>query len=376
MSYINRGRLAPLEFKDADPNDPLVAIRALGESIDKKFGDLSGSLKKTQDALDAEIARRNRPGTDTDKGDDEKLQLKAWTTFLRQGKEALGADEVKSLHVSDDTSGGYLAPAEFVAEVDKNLVQFSPVRQAARVGQTASGSVIIPKRTGQPTGAWVGETETRSATASTYGQAEIPVDEYSRVSWTARTSCSRTRPSTWCPKSASIWARNSAAQRAPRSCRETASRSRSGFMSDTNLSYTASGSATLIQADGLIDLFYALKPFYRQRATWMMNGSSLAAIRKLKDGDGQYLWRPGLSDGQPETILGRPVVEAVDMPDVAGNAYPIVPSVISCRAFESTTESRSPCCAIRTARPPAASLASMPGAASAPAWCAPKPSAS
>ena len=96
-----------------------------------------------------------------------------------------------------------------------------------------------------------------------------------------------------------------------------------GFMSDTNLSYTPGGHATLIQADGLIDLFYALAPFYRQRGVWMLNGSSLAAIRKLKDGQGRYLWEPSLVVGQPETILGRPAIEAVDMPDIAGNAYPV-----------------------------------------------------
>ena len=73
----------------------------------------------------------------------------------------------------------------------------------------------------------------------------------------------------------------------------------------------------------MIDLFYALAPFYRQRGVWMLNGSSLAAIRKLKDGQGQYLWQPGLTAGQPETILGRPAIEAVDMPDIGANTYPV-----------------------------------------------------
>ena len=110
----------------------------------------------------------NRPGGGGKKSEDEQAELerKTFTTFLRKGREALGADEVKSLRVTDDTQGGYLAPAEFSREVDKNIVQFSPVRQAARVGATASGSVIVPRRTGRPTATWVGETETRSATES------------------------------------------------------------------------------------------------------------------------------------------------------------------------------------------------------------------
>jgi HK97 family phage major capsid protein len=83
------------------------------------------------------------------------------------------------------------------------------------------------------------------------------------------------------------------------------------FMSDANVGYTPSGSGSALTADGMIDLFYALKPFYRGRAV-------------LKDTTNQCLWQPALSAGQPETFLGRLVVEAVDMPDVASKAYPVV----------------------------------------------------
>lgn len=55
-----------------------------------------------------------------------------------------------------------------------------------------------------------------------------------------------------------------------------------------------------------------------------MNDTTLAAIRSLKDGNGKYLWQPSYQAGQPETILGRPVVEAVDMPNVASGAFPII----------------------------------------------------
>ncbi len=67
----------------------------------------------------------------------------------------------------------------------------------------------------------------------------------------------------------------------------------------------------------LVDLVYALKSGYRQNASWVMNRKTQGAIRKLKDSDGNYLWQPGLAAGQPETILGKPVLEMVDLPDVA-----------------------------------------------------------
>jgi HK97 family phage major capsid protein len=219
--------------------------------------------------------------------------------------------------------GGYLAPAEFSREVDKNIVQFSPIRQAARVGATASGSVIIPRRTGAPTAHWVGETETRTETGSTYGQVEIPVEEIA-----AYVDVSN--------KLLEDAAVDIAAEVAFDLAEEFGRiegvafvsgdgvKKPSGFMSDANISYTPGGDASAIKADGLIDLYYALKPFYRQRGTWMMNGSTIAAVRKLKDpATGAYLWQPALAAGTPETLLGRPIVEAVDMPDVSGNAFPI-----------------------------------------------------
>ncbi len=179
-----------IELKgEGDPPEDdanVIVTKALDElksTVETRVGALetkAGDLDKIAKRLDAIEVKVNRPaGGGGTKTDDEAVALekKAFTTFLRKGREALGADEVKSLRVSDDSQGGYLAPAEFSREVDKNIVQFSPVRQAARVGATMSGSVIVPRRTGRPTASWVGETETRSATEAAYGQVEIPIDE-------------------------------------------------------------------------------------------------------------------------------------------------------------------------------------------------------
>jgi HK97 family phage major capsid protein len=73
----------------------------------------------------------------------------------------------------------------------------------------------------------------------------------------------------------------------------------------------------------LIDLVHSLKAGYRQGASWVMNSATLAEVRKLKTADGQFLWQAGIAEGQPNRLLGYPVVEAEDMPDVAGNAFPI-----------------------------------------------------
>ena len=318
--------LTPLEFKSDDNGggndlDSVKAIEELQAALTGKMDAFGNELKKVNDKVDAEVAKRNRPGAEH-KNETEKIERKAFEIFLRKGREALSADEVKTLRISDDTAGGYLAEEDFVAEVDKNIVQYSPIRQAARVGQTASSAVIIPRRTGSPTATWVGETETRPETESTYGQQEIPIDEMACYIDVSNKLLEDAAVDVGAEVAFDIAEEFGRAEGAA-FVSGNGVKKPLGFMSDTNLSYTPGTDASLIKADGLIDLFYAIKPFYRQRGVFLMNGSTLAAIRKLKDGQGQYLWQPGLAAGQPETILGRPAVEAVDMPDIAGNAYPV-----------------------------------------------------
>ena len=80
----------------------------------------------------------------------------------------------------------------------------------------------------------------------------------------------------------------------------------------------------LLSADSLIGLMYALPQYYRNRGTWMMSGTTIGAVRLLKDSVGRFLWQEGIEAGTPPLLLGRPVVEAVDMPDVAVGATPIL----------------------------------------------------
>ena len=75
--------------------------------------------------------------------------------------------------------------------------------------------------------------------------------------------------------------------------------------------------------DALINLQHALKPVYRRNGIWLMNDTTLSVVRKLKDGDGNYIWRPGLTDGAPDMLLGKPVEVDDNMPDIGADAYPI-----------------------------------------------------
>jgi HK97 family phage major capsid protein len=97
-----------------------------------------------------------------------------------------------------------------------------------------------------------------------------------------------------------------------------------GFLLDAaGLASFNSGAANAITADGLIDLYHGLKTAYAKNGVWTLNRSTLGAIRKLKDDNGQYLWVPGIANGIANTILGSSYAEMSDMPNIAANAYPV-----------------------------------------------------
>ena len=85
----------------------------------------------------------------------------------------------------------------------------------------------------------------------------------------------------------------------------------------------AAGDFAANPQERLIDLVQSLRAPYRQGAVFVMNAATLARIRKFKTSDGGFVWQPGLAAGQPATLLGYPVIEAEDMPDIAGGALAI-----------------------------------------------------
>lgn len=318
-----------IELKDGelDPNElVLKSITELQTNVDDRLKAVEGKGvdPKLTERLDRLEAKMNRPGTGVEGGDDKgnDLEAKAFAQFVRKGREALGADEIKTLRVSDDTSGGFLAPDQFVAEIIRNLVLVSNIRQYARVMQTSAGGVILPKRTGTLTAKWVGETETRPPTQPTYGQEEIPINEiacYVDISNRLLEDAAVDIASELSFDFAEEFGRIEGAA----FVNGDGIKKPLGIMADPGVPYVANGNATTIQPDGLLALMYALPAYYRNRGEWILNGASIAKVRSLKDAQGRYLWQESLADGQPATLMGRPVVEAPDMADVASGAFPI-----------------------------------------------------
>lgn len=305
------------------------ALTALSAKMDQVLAKLEADVgtateeaKAAKQAVTALETKMNRPGGGTqDKG--ASLEQKAFRGFVRRGRESLDVDEVKALRVADNTAGGYLAPGEFSTELLKDLVQFSPVREAARVGSMSVGDIKIPRRLTGLSAKWVDEIETRPQTEPTYGEIKLEAHEM---------SC-------WVPVSNQLLedaAFNIEAELSADFAEEfgrlegaafvagTGVKQPYGLLTDPTVPTLPSGEATKITADGLIRLLYSLPPIYRNAGSWMLNGGSIAEIRLMKDATGRFIWQESLAEGQPATLLGRPVVEAIDMPDAAAGSTPIL----------------------------------------------------
>lgn len=318
MTEFSMGQLETRE----EPNDDPMALAT--RAVDEMRTAFTTSLDEMRTQITDLETRMNRPGgTGTPITGEVTLERRAFTNFLRRGDHAMVAEEVRALVVGDDTKGGYLAPAEFQAEVIKGIVELSPIRQAVRVGSTGAGSVILPKRTGRPTASWVGEDEERSETTMSYGQLEIPVHEiacYIDVSQRLLEDSAINVES----EVAADLAEEFAVKEASAFSNGDGARKPLGLQMAPGIAEINNGNAANVSADKLIALMYAMPAQYRNNGSWMMNGTTLGIIRTLKDGNGNYLWQPSYQAGQPSTLLGRPVIEDPTMPNIEANAFPVM----------------------------------------------------
>ncbi len=263
------------------------------------------------------------------------LERKAYGSFLRKGEAKLSADEHKVLTVANDTTGGYLAPATYVAEIIKAAVLFSPMRNLVTVRSIGSGSLKQPKRTQSAAATWVGETATRSETQNpAWGMLDIPVHELMAE---ARVSMANLEDSAFNLEEqlAQEFAEQFGVSEGAAMVSGNGVGKPLGFLDanaagpSTPIAYTVSGGASTIagasgeEADGLVNMYHALKSPYALNASWALNRASLGKVRLLKDTAGAFLWLPGIAMGAPPTILGAPYTEVPDMPDEGAGTFPI-----------------------------------------------------
>ena len=254
--------------------------------------------------------------------------------YLRRGRET----EVKSINGSSPSDGGFAVPQAIDAIIARELAEISPIRSLAQVVQTGTAGYRKLVSTGGTASGWVSETAGRPETnAPNFAEIAPPSGELyaNPAASQAMLDDVAFDLERWLANEISIeFARaegsafiNGTGTNQPEGFLTAAtSVAEDGVRAFGQVQYIGSGDASGFDAAPeakLIDLIHALKSGHRQGASFVMNSSTLAAVRKLKTADGAFLWQPGLVDGQPDRLLGYPVVEAEDMPDVAAGEFPI-----------------------------------------------------
>lgn len=319
---------------DDDPNDIVTkALADLTATMETRLTDIEAKADTTKlgERLDKLEAKSNRAKGDGGDDPDEQaaIEKKAFGVYLRHGA---GTPEVerKALTVASDEQGGYLAPGEMSTEFIRNLVETSPIRTVASVRGITSPSVKYPKRTGVTNAQWEGEAEDSQESTTTFGQVEVPAHKlmtYVDISNELLSDSGGTAEA----EVRMALAEDFGKKEGTAFVNGTGAGQPEGLLTNGEISEFVGGAPDLnlaanadVFAQRLIKMMYDLPAMYRNQGTWMMNGTTLGVIRSLKDGDGRLLWQPSFQAGQPQTILGRPVVEAVDMPDIAADATPIL----------------------------------------------------
>lgn len=272
--------------------------------------------------LDKIEAKTNRADATPGPGE-VSIERKAFLDYLRNGATST---EVKALTVGIDPQGGYLAPPELSAEILKDLVITSPLRQYASVRGTSAPSVIYPKRSAFGNATWDGELSTETeTTGSPFGSLELSIKGMSTfVEISNQLMQDAPQVET---EVRELLAEDFGKKEASAFVKGTGVLDPEGLMTNSEIPYSPGGHASLINTTGLdniIKMTYELPAMYRAAAAFALNGRTAGLLRVLKDTTGQFLWQTAVVAGQPDRFLGYPVIEMPDMDDVAANAFPII----------------------------------------------------
>ncbi len=310
----NDQRLGQIERKQADV--------VTAEKVDR----INAALTQQQSLLERLALDSRRSGLGGAAPVDERKS--AFDGYLRTG-DISGILETKDL--SSGSDGGYIVPPETEAIIDRRLSAASPIRAIASVKTVGSNLYKKPVSLGDAYAGWADETTARSSAtaASELKSLEFPTAELYAMPAATQTLLDDTHVDmdAWLAEEVE---EVFAAQEGAAFINGTGTNQPKGFLSYTivadashawdSIGYIATGKADDFAdtdpIDALLDLITAPKSMYRANGRFVMNRRTVAATRKLKDGDGAYIWHPPSALGEPATLLGHAVTEAEDMPDM------------------------------------------------------------
>ncbi|KIR03802.1 Phage major capsid protein [Lachnospiraceae bacterium TWA4] len=281
-----------------------------------------------QATIDAELARATstpimtkpeaRGGIDKIGRASEEYKTSFWNAM--RVKSPLPA-VYDALQIGTDSEGGFLVPDEFEKTLVQALEEENIFRQLAKIIQTSSGDRKIPVVATKGNASWIDEEGAFPESDDSFGQ--ISIGAY-KLGTMIKVSEELLNDSVFDIEGyiSTEFARRIGTKEEEAFFTGDGKGKPTGILDNTggaNVGVTTAG-ATTMTADELIDLFYSLRAPYRKKAVWLVNDTTIKAIRKLKDNQGQYLWQPSLTAGTPDMILGRPVKTSSYMPTIAAGA--------------------------------------------------------
>lgn len=291
-------------------------VVALGKEIErlKRQKEIDAELSKATSTPITEKPQKNAVGNDEKKGratDEYKKQF--WNSMRKKNF----FDVSNVLTIGEDAEGGYLVPDEYEKKLVEGLEDEVFFRGMAHVIRTSSGDRKIPIITGHGEAAWLDEGEQFTESDDTFGQTSISAYKLGTLI-----------------KVSDELLNDSVFDLAGYISREFARRigakeEEAFFIGDgkgkpTGIFDTKGGaqtgvttSGTGITFDDVMDLYYSLRAPYRNKASWILNDSTVKAIRKLKDANGNYIWQPSVREGEPDRILNRPYKTSIYVPELA-----------------------------------------------------------
>ncbi|MBQ1811986.1 MAG: phage major capsid protein [Erysipelotrichaceae bacterium] len=299
--------------------------------MEADLNDLTNEIKRLErkEAIDAEMAKPiGSPITakpmssmedDEKQGRASKAYKKAFWNLMR--KKTPSMEVLNALQEGTDSEGGYLVPDEFERTLVEALEEENVFRSMAHIIQTSSGDRKIPVVASKGTASWVDEEGQIPDSDDAFGQVSIGAYKLATL---IKVSNELLHDSVF----------DLEAYITKEFARRIGNKEEDAFFNGDGTGkpvgiFNATGGAQLgvtaasnsaITADELIDLFYSLSSPYRKKAIWTLNDSTIKAIRKLKDGNGNYLWQPALTANTPDMILGRPVKTSAYVPSIAAGA--------------------------------------------------------
>ena len=299
------------------------------EKMEQEVVDLGKEIERLerQAAIDAELNKpvsepiTNKPNNNPD-GEEKKGRAtdRYKKTFWNAMRRKNFYDVENALQVGTDSEGGYLVPDEFEHTLVEALEEENFFRSIATVIRTSSGDRKIPVVATKGTASWIDEEGAYPESDDSFGQ--VSIGAY-KVATMLKVSDELLNDSVFDLEAyiSKEFGRRIGAKE------EEAFFTGDGKGKPTGIFNAAGGAsdgvttaAAGITFDDVMDLFYAVKSPYRKKAVWVLNDTTVKALRKLKDNNGNYIWQPSVQAGQPDMILNRPYHTSAYVPEAAAGA--------------------------------------------------------